>query len=31
VRRLVLGSVAEAVIRQSTMPVLLVRGTSSEQ
>ncbi|MBP0622940.1 universal stress protein [Cupriavidus consociatus] len=26
VRRLVLGSVAEAVIRQSTMPVLLVRG-----
>lgn len=30
VRRLVLGSVAEAVIRQSTMPVLLVRGTESE-
>ncbi|MGH8785663.1 MAG: universal stress protein [Cupriavidus necator] len=26
VRRLVLGSVAEAVMRQSTMPVLLVRG-----
>ncbi|CAG2160228.1 universal stress protein [Cupriavidus numazuensis] len=26
VRRLVLGSVAEALIRQSTMPVLLVRG-----
>ncbi len=26
VRRLVLGSVAEAVIRQSSMPVLLVRG-----
>ncbi|UIF86004.1 universal stress protein [Cupriavidus sp. UYPR2.512] len=26
VRRLVLGSVAEAVLRQSTMPVLLVRG-----
>ncbi|MNT96676.1 hypothetical protein D3C72_2388300 [compost metagenome] len=26
VRRLVLGSVAEAVIRQSTTPVLLVRG-----
>jgi len=26
VRRLVLGSVAEAVIRQSTVPVLLVRG-----
>ncbi|WP_042887364.1 universal stress protein [Cupriavidus necator] len=26
VRRLMLGSVAEAVIRQSTMPVLLVRG-----
>jgi nucleotide-binding universal stress UspA family protein len=30
VRRLVLGSVAEAVIRQSTMPVLLVRGKASE-
>lgn len=29
VRRLVLGSVAEAVIRQSTMPVLLVRGESA--
>ncbi|MCA3188193.1 MULTISPECIES: universal stress protein [unclassified Cupriavidus] len=29
VRRLVLGSVAEAVIRQSTMPVLLVRGKDS--
>ncbi|PLQ01051.1 universal stress protein [Cupriavidus pauculus] len=29
VRRLVLGSVAEAVIRQSTTPVLLVRGTES--
>ncbi|MBV8270822.1 MAG: universal stress protein [Cupriavidus sp.] len=31
VRRLVLGSVAEAVIRQSTMPVLLVRGKTSEE
>jgi nucleotide-binding universal stress UspA family protein len=31
VRRLVLGSVAEAVIRQSTMPVLLVRGKPSEE
>ncbi len=30
VRRLVLGSVAEAVIRQSTMPVLLVRGRESD-
>ncbi|WP_454765246.1 universal stress protein [Cupriavidus campinensis] len=30
VRRLVLGSVAEAVIRQATMPVLLVRGKVSE-
>ena len=29
VRRLVLGSVAEAVIRQSTTPVLLVRGKES--
>lgn len=29
VRRLVLGSVAEAVIRQSTMPVLLVRGEAA--
>ncbi|MBB2920733.1 universal stress protein [Cupriavidus alkaliphilus] len=28
VRRLVLGSVAEAVIRQSTVPVLLVRGAA---
>lgn len=26
VRRLLLGSVAEAVVRQSTLPVLLVRG-----
>lgn len=31
VRRLVLGSVAEAVIRQSTMPVLLVRGKASDE
>lgn len=30
VRRLVLGSVAEAVIRQSTMPVLLVRGRETD-
>ena len=30
VRRLVLGSVAEAVIRQSTMPVLLVRGKEAD-
>ncbi|WP_423195466.1 MULTISPECIES: universal stress protein [unclassified Cupriavidus] len=30
VRRLVLGSVAEAVIRQATMPVLLVRGQVAE-
>lgn len=30
VRRLVLGSVAEAVIRQSTMPVLLVRGKAAD-
>ncbi|KWR89410.1 universal stress protein [Cupriavidus sp. IDO] len=29
VRRLVLGSVAEAVIRQSSMPVLLVRGEAT--
>ncbi|AOY92454.1 universal stress protein UspA [Cupriavidus sp. USMAA2-4] len=28
VRRLVLGSVAEEVIRESTLPVLLVRGTA---
>jgi len=31
VRRLVLGSVAEAVIRQSVTPVLLVRGKASEE
>lgn len=31
VRRLVLGSVAEAVIRQATMPVLLVRGKASDE
>ncbi len=30
VRRIVLGSVAEAVIRQATMPVLLVRGQAAE-
>ncbi|WP_454723528.1 MULTISPECIES: universal stress protein [Cupriavidus] len=30
VRRLVLGSVAESVIRQATVPVLLVRGQASE-
>lgn len=29
VRRLVLGSVAESVIRQASMPVLLVRGEAS--
>jgi len=31
VRRIVLGSVAEAVIRESTMPVLLVRGKAAEK
>lgn len=31
VRRIVLGSVAEAVIRESTMPVLLVRGKAADK